>query len=160
MLGCVQNIQYITILLSASKFTSKFLLFCSVPDKSKFCQTFHAMAFWWACFNLNHQWLPSRAKVYGGYGFTLVFCLSVICLSESKISQKFIDGFGQNLVDKVRYVTLVKIQIRIWIRELFKWWVGLLVHRTKFSLVFTALQHTLPIVSLHPLSKCSPLIAL
>ena len=42
------------------------------------------------------------------------------------ISQKVVDGFGRNLVDKLGvsqgriYLILVKIRIRIWIRELFQ----------------------------------------
>ena len=42
--------------------------------------------------------LPPPPKVYRGYVFTPV-CLSV-CLSVSRTSQKAMDVFGQNLVDR------------------------------------------------------------
>ena len=71
------------------------------------------------CWSIQFQYhvdlLPPLMKVDGGYVFTPV------CLSVSSTSQKVMDGFGQNLVDRLGAwrgridSILVKIWIQIWL---------------------------------------------
>ena len=67
----------------------------------------------------------SATEGEGDYVFTpLSVCLS-LCLAICRISQKVVDGPGWNLVDRLGVwqrqtdSILVKIHLRIWIRELF-----------------------------------------